>query len=255
MEFIFNCPHCHRQLAAADNAHGQAVVCPACKQALVIPAPATVQPAAMPAPHHDDIVEELEEFKPPQPVASPAPRKETASSPLLPPVKPRQFSSTELAALPPMTRSQFEQEQRHRDRPIQRRAQLLVVGATLVVCVLVAAIIILITQLPGGYPPPTTPAKTLVATGPAQSLDLGRLTSAEQLELAQLAKRAFDNLPPDEDREINSIYVRINKNQPVTQEQIARFNSLFQKGASLLTVEQRQRLTSLFAKIVRRPAS
>lgn len=251
MEFVFNCPHCHRQLAAADDARGQAVVCPACKQALVIPSPETIAP---PAPTRtDDLIEEMEEFKPPQP-AVPPPRKAAVPASILPPVKPRQFSSTELTALPPMPQGRSEQNRRHHDHPLQRRAHLLVWGATAVVCILIAAVIVLVTQLPGGYPPTTVPAKTPAATAPVQSLDLGRLTAAEQQELAQLAKRAFDNLPPDEDREVNSIYTRINQKQPVTPEQITRFNSLFQKGAGLLSVEQRQRLTSLFAKI-RRPAS
>ena len=252
MEFVFNCPHCHRQLVAADGARGQAVVCPACKQALIIPASETTAP---PAPARtDDVVEEMEEFKPPQPVALPAPRNGGVPPPLLPPSKPRQFSSNELTAVPPMSRAQFEQEQRHNDRPLQRRAHLLVVGATVVVCLLVATVIVLITQLPGGYPPAAPPAKTPAGTASAQLLDLGRLTTAEQQELGQLAKQAFDTLPPDENREVNSIYSRINQKQSVTQEQIARFNSLFQKGASLLSMEQRQRLASLFAKI-QKPAS
>ena len=252
MEFVFSCPHCHRQLVAADDARGQATVCPACKLTLTVPDPATVAPPA--PPRDDDIVEEMEEFKPPQPAAPPAHRNEAGLAPLLPPVKQRQFTATDLVQPAPMSRARFEQEQRHHDRPLQRRAHLLEVSATIVFCLLIAAVIVLITKLPGGYPTAAAPAKGLAVTTAAQTLDLGRLTVPEQQELAQLAKQAFGNLPPDEDREVNNIYLRINQKQPVTQEQIARFNSLFQKGASLLSAEQRQRLTSLFVKIVLRPA-
>jgi hypothetical protein len=84
-------------------------------------------------------------------------------------------------------------------------------------------------------------------------LDLNRLTLAEKQEMAQLIKQAFDALPADEGREANVLYLRINQQPPATQEQIARFNSLLQKGVSLLSVEQQQRLTVLFGKAVRTP--
>ncbi len=203
----------------------------------------------------EDIVEETEEFKSRQSILSPVSRKGSVVPPLLPPVKPRPFSPADLTALPPMSRGQIEHQQRHHDHPLQRRAQLFVAGATVVVCLIVAAVIVVITQLPGGYPAPMAASKKPAAPVATQSIDLGQLTTAEQKELTQLAREAFGHLPADEDREVNNIYSRINQKKDVTPEQIARFNSLFQKGAGLLTLEQRQRLTALFAKIVRRPAS
>jgi len=254
MEFIFNCPHCNRQLAAADNAHGQAVVCPACKQALVIPDPGA---AASPTARHDDeIVEVLEEFKPPQPAEPPplATRDTGAPVSLLPPVKQRQVFPSDLSGPTPMMRAELEREQRRQSFPLQRRAHLLVFGATVIFCLLLAAIIVLITQLPGGNPAATASAnKALAATSPSTTPDLSRLSLEEKQELAQLIKHAFDTLPPEQGREANIIYSRINQQQPTTQEQVARFNSLFQKGANLLTAEQQQRLTVLFAKTIRAP--
>ncbi|MFA6565024.1 MAG: hypothetical protein WCV00_24180 [Verrucomicrobiia bacterium] len=253
MEFVFNCPHCNRELAAADNAHGQAVVCPACKQALIIPAPA---PLASPtAGYNEEIVEVLEEFRSPQPVEPPPLAIRDAGGPasLLPPVKQRQMFPSDLTEPTPMMRAQLEREQRHQSFPLQRRAHLLVFGATVIFCLLLATVIVLITQLPGGNPAATTSAKAFTATTPSTTPDLSRLSLEEKQELALLIKRAFDNLPPEEGREANIIYSRINQQQPTTQEQVARFNSLFQKGANLLTAEQQQRLTVLFAKTIRAP--
>ena len=70
MEFNFKCPHCDRELAAADNTRGQATVCPACQQALIVPGLTTA--ASTPTQHDEEIVEVLEEFKPPQ-AAEPPP--------------------------------------------------------------------------------------------------------------------------------------------------------------------------------------
>jgi hypothetical protein len=255
MEFVFHCPHCNRELAAADSAHGQAVVCPACKQALIVPRPAASPSLA--AAHDDEIVEVLEEFRPPH-LAEPPPlaiRDGGGASSLLPPVRQRPVFSTELTEPTPMMRAQLELEQRHQSLPIQRRAHLLVFGATVVFCLLLATIIVLITQLPGGNPAASTSAKALAANAPSTTPDLSRLSPEEKQELALLIKHAFETLPPEEGREANIIYSRINHQQPTTQEQVARFNSLFQKGANLLTSEQQQRLTVLFAKTIRAPGT
>ena len=255
MEFVFNCPHCDRQLAAADSAHGQAVVCPACKQALIIPPSAHATSPA--TPHDEEIVEVLEEVRQPQ-AAEPPPlavRDTGGPASLLPPVKQRPAFTSALTDPAPMMRAQFEREQRRQNLPIQRRAHLLVFGATVVFCLLLATIIVLITKLPGGNPAVTASAKALAATSPSAAPDLSRLSIEETRELALLIKRAFDTLPPEEGREANIIYSRINQQQPTTHEQVARFNSLFQKGANLLTTEQQQRLTVLFAKTIRTPGT
>ncbi|MBI5684039.1 MAG: hypothetical protein HZC54_03070 [Verrucomicrobia bacterium] len=255
MEFVFNCPHCNRELAAADNAHGQTVVCPACKQSLIVPHSA---PAAPPGLGHDEeIVEVLEEFRPPQPAEPPplASRGAGGAASLLPPVKQRPVFPSDLTEPTPMMRAQLEREQRRQSLPIQRRAHLLVFGATIIFCLLLATIIVLVTQLPGGNPAATASAKALAATAPSATPDLSRLSPEETQELALLIKRAFDTLPPEEGREANIIYSRINQRQPTTQEQVARFNSLFQKGANLLTAEQQQRLTMLFAKTIQSPGT
>jgi hypothetical protein len=250
MEFVFNCPHCNRQLAAAESAHGQAVLCPACKQALTIPAPFRAAPLA--GRHDEEIVEVLEEFRLPQPVEPPPLAiRDTVGPALLPPVNQRPLLSSDLSEPTPMMRAQLEREQRRQSFPLQRRAHLLVFGATVVFCLLLATIIVLITQLPGGNP--AASAKALGATAPSITPDLSRLSAEEKRELALLIKNAFDNLPPEEGREANIIYSRINQQQPTTQEQVGRFNSLFQKGANLLTAEQQQRLTVLFAQTIRTP--
>ena len=250
MEFVFSCPHCNRQLAAADNARGQSVVCPACKQALTIP---HLAPAASPTePYDEEIVETMEEFRAPQSVEPPplAVRDTGGASSLLPPVKQRPVFPSDLSAPTPMMRAELEREQRRQTYPLQRRAHLLVFGATVIFCLLLATIIVLITQLPGGNSAGTASAG---ATKPGSAPDLSRLSLEEKQELAQLIKQAFDTLPPEEGREASVIYSRINQQQPTTKEQVARFNSLFQKGATLLPAGQQQRLTVLFAKSIRAP--
>lgn len=254
MEFVFSCPHCNRKLAAADNARGQAVVCPACKQALMIPDPVR---AASPASHDEEIVEVLEEFKQPQ-AAEPPPlamRDTQGLASLLPSVKQRPAFPSALTDPAPIMRAQLEREQRRQNFPIQRRAHLLVFGATVVFCLLIATIIVLITKLPGDNPAATASAKAIAATGSGIAPDLSRLSVEETRELALLIKHAFDTLPPDEGREANIIYSRMNQQQPTTHQQVARFNSLFEKGANLLTTEQQQRLTMLFAKTMRAPGT
>ncbi|MCX6909781.1 MAG: hypothetical protein NTY01_17310 [Verrucomicrobia bacterium] len=249
MEFIFNCPHCNRELAAADNARGQAVACPACKQALIVPQPSA---GALPTAHRDEeVVEVLEEFRPPQPAEPPplAIRDIGAPASLLPPVKQRQAVLSDLSE--PTMRAQLERDQRRQNLPLQRRAHLLVAAATVIFCLLLAAIIVLVTQLPGGNPAVTASAKAIAASAPGTAPDLSRLSLEEKQELALLIKQAFDTLPTEEGREANIIYAKINQQQPTTQEQVARFNSLFHKGAYLLTAEQQQRLTVLFAKTIR----
>lgn len=249
MEFIFNCPHCNRELAAADNASGQTVVCPACNRALVVPQPpGDTLPAAQ---QDEEVVEVLEEFKPPQPAEPPPLAIRDTSTPafLLPPIKQRQTVLSDLSE--PTMRAQLERDQRRQNLPLQRRAHLLVAAATVIFCLLLAAIIVLVTQLPGGNPAVTASAKAIAASAPGTTPDLSRLSLEEKQELALLIKQAFDTLPAEEGREANIIYARINQQQPTTQEQVARFNSLFQKGANLLTAEQQQRLTVLFAKTIR----
>jgi hypothetical protein len=154
-----------------------------------------------------------------------------------------------------MMRAELEREQRRQSYPLQRRAHLLVFGATVVFCLLLATIIVLITQLPGGNPATTTSVKAAAASGTSNTPDLSRLSLEEKQELAELIKRAFETLPPEEGREANVIYARINQQQPTTKEQVVRFNSLFQKGATLLSAKQQQRLTVLFAKTIRAPGS
>jgi hypothetical protein len=206
-----------------------------------------------PAHREDEIVEVLEEFRLPQPAEPPplAVRDVGGPASLLPPIKQRQSLPSDLSEAATTMRAQLEREQRRQNFPLQRRAHLLVAGATIIFCLLLTAIIVLVTQLPGGNPAATASAKALAATAPSTTPDLSRLSLEEKQELAQLIKQAFDTLPAEEGREANIIYSRINQQQPTTQEQVARFNSLFQKGTNLLTVEQQQRLTVLFAKTIR----
>lgn len=255
MEFVFSCPHCNRELAAAENTHGHAVVCPACKQALIIPVQAS---ARLPkAAHDEEVVEVLEEFRPPQSVEPPplASREGGGPASLLPPVKQRFAYPADPTAPATILRAQLEREQRRQSLPMQRRAHLLVLGATIMFCLLLATIIVLFTQLPGGNSAASASAKAVAATASNLSPDLGRLSLGEKQELALLIKQAFETLPPEEGREANIIYTRINQQQPTTREQVVRFNSLFHKGANLLNVAQQQRLTVLFAKTMRTPGT
>ena len=99
----------------------------------------------------------------------------------------------------------------------------------------------------GQTPPAAAPAREPAAATSSPASDVSRLSPEEKQELARLVKQAFDALPSEENREVNSIYSRLSQREPTTPEQMARFKVLFHKGAVLLSDEQQQRLTSLLA--------
>lgn len=114
-----------------------------------------------------------------------------------------------------------------------------------VICIILFAIAI---PLLGQTQPAAAPAREPAAETASPAPDLSRLSPGEQQELVRLVKQALDVLPPEESREANSIYSRLCERQPTTPEQEARYGALYRKGVTLLAVEQRNRLISLFAK-------
>ncbi|MBI5393983.1 MAG: hypothetical protein HZA91_01665 [Verrucomicrobia bacterium] len=254
MEFIFNCPHCQRQLAAEEHSRGQTVACPACQQALIVPASS---PAAADAPGQEEIVEVLDEFRPP---ASPVP-------PLAHPDEPEMFSPatvrpgggrrrpTAVEGVPPVYVAHDYRSDRVRYRGydgLYRRTQFVVAVVAVLFCSLLAVIIYLIGRPPGEEIPgfnwlkPQAPPQTNAAV----QLEVARLTADEQKELLQLTLQAFSNLSPEEGKAANLIYSKITQKQYTTDEQRQYFNVLFQKGVLKLPPAEQQRLRQLFAKTV-----
>ena len=244
MEFVFNCPQCQRQLAADESDRGLAVVCPACQQAMVIPHRA-LQVTALAAWQDDESAELVEEFRLPQSEAPPPSHRDPSGTlPALfaPPVQLRTQGPAGLG-------SERGRRHRHEDRPLQRRTFLTVMVITALSCLLVAAgIVVIFTSFLGG---PVTPMASAPRTEPLTSppgAEPNKLTPLESQELAVLIIQAFRRLPPSEGEEASQIFAKINQKQPTTQEQLARFYALFQKGVNQLPVSQGQRLAMLLKK-------
>ncbi len=277
MEFIFNCPHCDRQLAADEQSRGQSVVCPACLQSLTIPVPApgfagmagqdevveVVEEFRPPAPGfagmagQDEVVEVVEEFRPP---ASPAPplahgEETTALPPTFAPGVGGRRPAMPFEGVPP-TRAAYERRadwMRHRTYDgLLRRTQLVAAVVAIVFCSLLAMIIYLVGRPPGEGLVSFNWFKSEPAgqTNASVQLEVARLTGVEQKELLQLTVQSFQNLSPDEGQAAKMIYTKITQKQPTTTEQRQYFNALFQKGVLKMPPAEQERLRSLFAKTV-----
>lgn len=246
MEFVFNCPHCHRQLAADETDRGQAVVCPACQQALIIPhrAPPVSAQAVW---EDDELAEVVEEFRlPPSEAPPPSPREPSGTLPALvvPPVRTR-------VAGPAGLGSERRRRHRHEDRPLQRRTFLAVMTITALSCLLVAGgIIVIFNSFFGGPVTPLPSGAHQQAQASPPEAEQNKLTPLESQELAVLIIQAFRRLPPSESEEASHIFAKINQKQPTTQEQLARFYALFQKGVNQLPASEGQRLAVLLKKTI-----
>jgi hypothetical protein len=254
MEFIFNCPHCQRQLAADERSRGQSVACPACQQTLIVPASSAVSGDA---PGHEEIVEVFEEFRPPASPVPPLAREEDGevlSPTTLRPVGGRRRGMP-VEGVPPVYVSRDYRPDRLRYRSydtLQRRGQLVAAVVAIVFCSLLAVIIYLIGRPPGesmtGFNwlnPKASPQ-----TNAAAQLDVRRLSPDEQKELVQLTFQAFNNLSPEEGKEANLIYSKMNQNQYTTDEQRQYFGALYQKACLKLPPAEQERLRQLFAKAI-----
>ena len=255
MEFIFDCPHCRRQLAAHDSSRGQTVTCPACQQPLVIPTP---PPASPKAAQQDDVVEVMEEFHPP---SSPLPplANRMAMGPMPPPAmpsparpRPGDIGDTGMPASRSSRRPDPIRLHRHEYAPMQNVTRALVVGAVVIFCLLLAGVIYLVGKPPGGTSAIASTAQhnQPSATNAATQVELTRLTSEEQQELTRLTLQTFALLSEDKRQAVSLIYGKLNQKQPVTSEQLQLFNALFREGVLKLPPENQQRLRQLFAKTV-----
>lgn len=255
MEFVFNCPHCQRQLAADEQSRGQTVACPACRQTLSVPAVAAAQGNAGEA---EEVVEVLEEFRPPAGVVPPLARRDddevlspTSGNALMGRRRPMPIEG-----VPPVYVSRDFRPERGHYRSydvLHRRTQLVAVVVAIVFCVMLAAIIYLVGRPPGedlaifgGLKPPAPPQTNT----PSPQLEVARLSADEQKELLQLTLQAFGNLSPEEGKAANMIYSKITQRQYTTDEQRQYFNVLFQKGVLKMPPAEQQRLRQLFAKTV-----
>ncbi|MCX7826162.1 MAG: hypothetical protein N2689_11480, partial [Verrucomicrobiae bacterium] len=138
---------------------------------------------------------------------------------------------------------------RHRDRPLRRRTFLTVMAITALSCLLVAAgIVFIFNSFQGGAVAPLAASSraglAMSPSGPEQN----KLTPLESQELAVLIIQAFRRLPAAENEEASMIFAKINQKQPTTQEQLARFYALFQKGVNQLPAHEGQRLAMLLKK-------
>jgi hypothetical protein len=257
MEFIFDCPHCQRQLAAEAGARGQTVACPACQQPLIVPSPPPAAAEAGP----EEVVEVVEEFKLP-PIAPPPLAPRPPAGPVqpfvpMPGLAPRAGLGGPLEAEPFRLSRRPERARlpRHTYAPLHRRARAVVVSVVVVFCGLLAAVIYLIGRPPGATPAiaSTTQRSEPAATNTPLQVEIARLSGAEQQELVELTLQAFRNLSPDEGQAASLIFGRLSQQQPTTEEQMALFNKLFQKGVLQMPPENRQRLQHLFAKAVPPP--
>jgi hypothetical protein len=254
MEFIFNCPQCQRQLAAEERSAGQIVACPACHQTLTVPVSV---PASGNASGPEEVVEILEEFRPPASPMPPLARGEEGE--LLPPPGPipsgGRRRTVPVEGVPPVYVSRDYPGERARFRSydgLHRRTQLIAAVAAIVFCAMLAAIIYLVGRAPGesfaGFGTPKSQAPP--QTNAAVQLEVARLTAEEQKELLQLTLQAFGNLSPEEGKMANTIYAKITQKQYTTDEQRQYFNVLFQKGVLKMPPAEQQRLRQLFAKTV-----
>ena len=243
MEFVFNCPHCHRQLAADESEVGQNVVCPACQQALPIPHQ-TLSAKPTTVGDDDDSIEIVEEFRLPSSEAPPPSHRDPSGTlPTMMPPPGRSHPDGRMRA-----KSEKQRRHHHKERPLQRRAFLTVVLITVLSCVIVATVIVAVTRVPGdGLTPwPSTPRKEPQVAQPGT--DQNKLTPLEGQELAVLIIQAFGTLPPTEGDEAKQIFAKINQKQPTSEEQLSRFYALFQKGAKKLPASQGDRLAMLLKK-------
>jgi len=257
MEFVFNCPHCQRQLAADEPSRGQTVACPACHQALTVP---VLVPAPGATADAEEVVEVMEEFRPPAGAVPPLARREedevlspTSGNPVAARRRP-----VPVEGVPPVYVSHDYRSDRRHYRSydvLHRQTRLVAFAAAIVFCAMLAAIIYLVGRPPGdelaifgGLKPPAPPAPA--ETRSATQLDVARLSAEEQKELLQLTLRAFENLSPEEGKAANMIYSKITQKQYTTDEQRQYFNVLFQKGVLKLPPAEQQRLRQLFAKTV-----
>jgi uncharacterized protein YbaR (Trm112 family) len=244
MEFVFNCPHCHRQLAADESDRGESVACPACQHTLTIPH--GVPPVTAPVVWEDDeSAEVVEEFRLPQ-FEAPPPSHRGPSGPLptlvVPPAPLRGQGPAGAAA-------ERRRCHRYEDRPLQRRTFLTVMVITGLSCLLVAAgIVVIFNSFLGGTVTPlaSTPRTEVQASPPGE--DQNKLTPLESQELAVLVIQAVKTLPAMESEEAIQILAKVNQKQPTTQEQMKRFETLLNKGVNQLPVSQGQRLAVLLKK-------
>lgn len=254
MEFVFNCPHCQRQLAADEQSRGQSVACPACRQTLTVP---VVLAAPSSAPEGEEVVEVLEEFRPPATLVPPLARRDEDEvlSPTSGNAVIGRRRTMPVEGVPPVYVARDYRSDRRHYRSydvLHRRTQLVAVAVAVVFCAMLAVIIYLVGRPPGeelaifgGLKPPTPPQ-----TNTAAQLEVARLSAEEQRELLQLTLQAFGNLSPEEGKAANTIYSKITQRQYTTDEQRQYFNVLFQKGVLKLPPAEQDRLKQLFAKTV-----
>lgn len=247
MEFIFDCPHCRRQLAADETARGEAADCPACLESFTVPHAMAVQ--------EEELVEVLEEFRLPArtpPLSHrdpngplpPSYQKQPASRPTPTPTPPG-------ASSPARTPRQSAQVRLHRHsyQPLQRRTIVLALSLTIAFCILSAALIAYFGSSPGGGTSASARHPAKVASKNGRKLDLTRLSPAELQEWAVLASQAVQSLSREDGAAVSLIYTKLSRRQSPTTEEWQLFYALVaQKGASGMSPQQRDRLAALFAK-------